>query len=71
LQLGRDYWQGALAYTQHENLVLLQILAVTRLYGVSFLIAWFASVGSWVWMPPSGPQQQQMVVFGASPLALI
>jgi apolipoprotein N-acyltransferase len=39
---------SSLAYTQHENMQLLQILAVTGLYGVSFLIAWFASVGSWV-----------------------
>jgi apolipoprotein N-acyltransferase len=39
---------GSLAYTQHENLVLLQLGAVTGLYGLSFLIAWFASVGFWV-----------------------
>ena len=39
---------GSLAYTQHENLVLLQLVSVTGLYGVSFLIAWFASVGYWV-----------------------
>ncbi len=39
----------ALAYAQHENLVLLQLVSVTGLYGVSFLIAWFASVGCWVW----------------------
>ena len=30
----------ALAYAQHENLVLLQLVSVTGLYGVSFLIAW-------------------------------
>jgi apolipoprotein N-acyltransferase len=39
---------NSLAYTQHENLVLLQLMAVTGLYGVSFLIAWFASVVCWV-----------------------
>ncbi len=39
---------NSLAYTQHENLVLLQLVAVTGLYGLSFLIAWFASVGCWV-----------------------
>ena len=37
---------GSLAYTQHENLVLLQLLAATGLYGPSFLIAWFASVAT-------------------------
>jgi apolipoprotein N-acyltransferase len=36
---------NSLAYTQHENLVLLQLIAVTGLYGLSFLIAWFASAG--------------------------
>jgi apolipoprotein N-acyltransferase len=40
---------GSLAYTQHENLVLLQLVAVTGLYGLSFLVTWFASVGCWVW----------------------
>jgi len=39
---------NSLAYTQHENLVLVQLIAVTGLYGLSFLIAWFASVGCWV-----------------------
>jgi apolipoprotein N-acyltransferase len=36
---------NSLAYTQHENLVLLQVISVTGLYGLSFLIAWFASIG--------------------------
>jgi apolipoprotein N-acyltransferase len=39
---------SSLAYTQHENLVLLQLISVTGLYGLSFLIAWFASVAHWV-----------------------
>lgn len=38
---------GSLAYTQYENLVLLQLVSVTGIYGVSFLIAWFASVVCW------------------------
>ena len=40
---------GSWAYTQHENLVLLQMISVTGLYGISFLIAWFAAVGNWAW----------------------
>jgi len=40
---------GSAAYSQHENLALLQIVSITGLYGVSFLIAWFASVGNWGW----------------------
>jgi apolipoprotein N-acyltransferase len=34
---------NALAYSQYENLVLLQLVAVTGLYGLSFLITWFAA----------------------------
>jgi apolipoprotein N-acyltransferase len=40
---------GAAAYSQHENLTLLQILSITGLYGVSFLIAWFAAIYNWIW----------------------
>ena len=39
----------ALAYTQHNNLALIQLAAVTGMWGVSFLIAWFASVVNWAW----------------------
>ena len=40
---------GSAAYSQHEQLALLQLVSVTGLYGVSFLIAWFASVCNWAW----------------------
>jgi apolipoprotein N-acyltransferase len=40
---------GAAAYSQYENLTLLQIVSITGLYGVSFLIAWFAAVINWAW----------------------
>lgn len=39
---------GSIAYTQHEFLALLQMVAITGLYGPSFLIAWFASVVCWM-----------------------
>jgi apolipoprotein N-acyltransferase len=39
---------GSAAYSQHESLVLLQLVSVTGIYGVSFLIAWSAAVGSWL-----------------------
>ena len=38
---------GSLAYTQYGNLPLLQILSVTGLSGITFLLAWFASVVNW------------------------
>lgn len=39
----------ALAYTQHDNLPLVQLVSITGLPGVAFLIAWFASVANWIW----------------------
>ncbi|HWI66171.1 MAG TPA: nitrilase-related carbon-nitrogen hydrolase [Symbiobacteriaceae bacterium] len=40
---------GALGLTQTDNLPLLQLASVTGMYGISFLVAWFAGVGNWVW----------------------
>lgn len=40
---------GSLAYTQYGNLPLLQILSITGMWGITFLIAWFASVVNWAW----------------------
>jgi apolipoprotein N-acyltransferase len=38
---------GSLAYTQHGNLALLQLVSVTGLFGVSFVVAWTGSVIGW------------------------
>ena len=40
---------GSVAYTQADNLPLLQIASVTGLAGVVFVVAWFASVVNWAW----------------------
>jgi apolipoprotein N-acyltransferase len=40
---------GSLAYTQYGNLPLLQLVAITGISGIVFLITWFASVVNWVW----------------------
>jgi len=40
---------GSLAYTQHDNLPLLQLMSVTGMSGVVFLVAWFAGVVNWAW----------------------
>jgi apolipoprotein N-acyltransferase len=40
---------GTEAYSQYGNLPLLQILSVTGMWGVTFLIAWFAAVCNYVW----------------------
>jgi apolipoprotein N-acyltransferase len=39
----------SLAYTQSGTLALIQLVSVTGIWGVSFLIAWFASVVNWAW----------------------
>jgi apolipoprotein N-acyltransferase len=40
---------GSIAYSQYGNLPLMQLAAFTGLWGISFLIAWFASVVNWTW----------------------
>ena len=40
--------QGSIAYSQFENLPLLQLASVTGYAGITFLIAWTASVASWL-----------------------
>ncbi len=37
------------AYTQYQNLYLLQIVTVTGIYGITFLISWTAAVVIWIW----------------------
>jgi apolipoprotein N-acyltransferase len=39
---------GSVASTQSGNLPLLQALSVTGIWGVTFLVSWFASVANWV-----------------------
>jgi apolipoprotein N-acyltransferase len=43
---GGGSW-GSLAYTQYGNLPLMQLAAVTGIWGITFLITWGASVVSW------------------------
>jgi apolipoprotein N-acyltransferase len=40
---------GSAAYSQYGNLPLLQIVSVTGLWGITFLIGWFAAVCNWLW----------------------
>lgn len=39
----------SLAYTQYGNLPLMQLVSITGIWGISFLIAWFASIVNWAW----------------------
>jgi apolipoprotein N-acyltransferase len=40
---------GSEAHTQYGNLPLMQLASVTGLWGITFLITWFGSLGNWVW----------------------
>ncbi len=40
---------SSMANTQYGNLPLMQLAAVTGLYGITFLITWFATVVNWAW----------------------
>jgi apolipoprotein N-acyltransferase len=40
---------GSAAYSQYGNLPLLQILSVTGMWSITFLIGWFAAVCNWLW----------------------
>jgi apolipoprotein N-acyltransferase len=64
---------GVIAYAQPDNLPLLQLLSVTGLWGVSFLIAWFASVANLVWEHRSNLRAARIAVitFGAVFLVVI
>jgi apolipoprotein N-acyltransferase len=64
---------GSAAYTQRESLVLLQMASVTGLYGVSFIIAWTASVGNWLLDADSrrGDVRRGAVVFAATLTAVL
>jgi apolipoprotein N-acyltransferase len=37
------------AYSQYGNLAFMQLLSVTGMWGVAFLMSWFASVVNWAW----------------------
>ncbi len=40
---------SATAYTQYDNLVLLQLVSLTGIWGLSFLVSWLGTVVNWAW----------------------
>jgi apolipoprotein N-acyltransferase len=64
---------GSLPYTQAGNLPLIQLLAVTGLWGITFLIGWFAGVVNWTWQRGiGGPQAwRPLALFAGVNLAVI
>ena len=59
---------GAQAYTQYDFLVFAQLASLTGMWGITFLVSWFASLVNWAW--ERGFQWQQ-VKSGAIPYAVI
>jgi apolipoprotein N-acyltransferase len=63
---------GSLAYTQYGNLPLLQLVALTGISGIVFLMTWFASVANWVWEQHfAWPRVRAGVLLYAGLLALV
>ena len=46
--LGGGSW-GSLAYTQYGNLAFMQLASITGIWGLSFLVTWFASIVNYSW----------------------
>jgi apolipoprotein N-acyltransferase len=60
------------AYTQYGNLPLLQLLSVTGLWGIVFLMSWLASLVNWAWERGfAWPRVRGGAVLYASLLALV
>lgn len=64
---------GSPAYSQYGNLALLQLLSVTGLAGINFLMAWCAAMCNWVWEEGLNSRQARSgaVVCGGSILLVI
>jgi apolipoprotein N-acyltransferase len=48
---------GSVAYSQYGNLPLTQLVSVTGLWGITFLIGWFAAVCNWLWEEGPGSKR--------------
>jgi apolipoprotein N-acyltransferase len=64
---------GAAAYSEYGNLPLLQLLSVTGMWGISFLMAWFATVCNGLWEEGMASQKARRVAWlcGATIAAVI
>jgi apolipoprotein N-acyltransferase len=40
---------NSIAYTQYGDLPLMQLVSVTGIWGITFLLTWFAAVVNWAW----------------------
>ena len=60
---------GAVAYAQRDLLPIMQIVSVTGLWGITFLIGWFASLVNYVW--ENGFKIDRFALASAAVLGLI
>lgn len=69
---GSGTW-GSIAYTQMSNLYLVQTTSLVGVWGITFIIGWFASIGVWVldqgWN--TGPVSRTIYVFSTVCFALL
>jgi apolipoprotein N-acyltransferase len=63
---------GSAAYTQYESLILLQVVSLTGIYGITFLIAWFAALCNWMWeLGFKWPEARRGVIGFAAAMAVV
>jgi apolipoprotein N-acyltransferase len=63
---------NSIANTQYGNLPLLQVVSVTGIWGITFLITWFAAVVNWAWERGfAWPRVRGGVVLYATILAVV
>jgi len=64
---------GNVAYSQYGFLPLVQLVSVTGLFGISFLMAWFASLCNWAWEQELGSRavRRGVILYGAVMLAVL
>ncbi|MFG2890169.1 apolipoprotein N-acyltransferase [Streptomyces sp. NPDC048248] len=63
---------GVLGFTQHGFLPLVQLASVTGVHGVSFVVAWTASMAHWLWQGGvSRPRVRRGVLVWAGVLAVV
>ncbi len=55
------------AYTQYQNLYLLQIVTVTGIYGITFLMYWTAAMVIWIWNNKNQKEyiRKYIIVYGS------
>jgi apolipoprotein N-acyltransferase len=61
----------SIANTQYGDLPLMQLASVTGIWGITFLIAWFAAVANWAWERDFAPRVRNGVSLYAAILVAV